>query len=168
MGNDKTPLASEKKYVYDGIYDLKGTYDDIKYFLENTRQYDVTEREVEESSTPGKRKLSTKIEAAQEFNDYFKVIIKFMMTFQGVDIVLEDSNGKSHKLVKGSATIVINSYVEKDFMHKRPKEGVGEFLAKVYDKFFGKEDFEKVAVSASIDVAKLLARFKQQVNSEVK
>ena len=168
MGNDKTPLTSEKKYVYNGIYDLKGTYSYIKNFLEETRQYDITEKEIEEVSNAGKRKLSTKIEAEQEFNDYFKVVLKFMMVFEGDDIILEDSTGKTHKLVKGSAKIIINSYVEKDFMHKRPKDGLGLFLAKVYDKFFGKDDFEKVAVSATMDVGTLLANFKQQVNSEVK
>lgn len=168
MGNDKTPLTSEKKFVYEGIYDLKGTYSYIKSFLENSRQYDLTEREIEESSNNGKRKLSTKIEAEQEFNDYFKVVLKFMMVFEGQEIILEDASGKSHKLVNGTAKIVVNSYVEKDFMHKRPKEGMGAFLAKVYDKFFGKEDFEKVAISASKDVGELLAKFKLQVNSEVK
>jgi len=166
MGSNKIPLTSEKTYSFSGVYDIKHTYSFLKDFLESSRHYDVTEKEYEEKTDGGSKKISSTLEAEQEYNDYYKVIIKFKIEMSGKELSIDDPN-ISKNLIKGSAKLVLNSYIEVDHMGKRPKGPLGSFLERIYSNYFGKDEFGKVAVYVSKDVSELITRFKQSMNTTV-
>ncbi len=168
MGNDKIPLISEKQYVYEGYFDIKSLYKFVKTYLEDSKHYDVSEKELEEKNDGATKELLSTILAEQEYTDYFKIVLKFKMILGGKEKLIEDSEGHSKKLVKGKAHISINAYLEKDFMNKKHDGPLTSFFRKVYDKYIGEDELKTAIGSAAGDVGDLLAQFKLQCNSTVK
>ena len=168
MGQDKIQIMSEKKYTFNGLFDVKETYNYLKEFLEETRHYEVSEKDYEEKNDAGSRKIVSKNEAEVEYNDYFKIILKYELMMQGKDVEVKINEKKTLKLAKGSAKLTINCYIEPDFDKIRPKSPLADFLDKVFTKFFRGSELDKCKESASQDVGELLIRFKQQMNSILK
>lgn len=166
MSFEKIPVTNEKVYKFEGLYDLKETYKHIIEFLENSKHYDVTEKDFEEQNDGGKRKIISKSEAEVEYNDYYKIVLKYELAMEGVDVDVKINDKKTIKLTKGSAKLTVNAYIEPDHHNKKDKlTALGSFLDKLYDKFFGKEELHKCIVYAATDVSELIGRFKQQMNS---
>ena len=168
MVQTKSPIVQGREYNYSGIYDLKGTYNFVKNYLENTKHYDITEKEVEEATSGDKKKLISKLEAEIEYDDYFKIVLTFELKLNGKPIIVEDSKGNKHSLVEGGANITVNGYLLKDHMNKRPKGPVLELLEKMYGFYINPDENKKMAGYVSREVNDLITRFKQQVNSAVK
>ena len=164
MGHDRIPIIIEKKYAYQGIFDIKYTYNILMNFFENSRHYDLAEKYYDEKVSDDGRTIMSKVEAEQEFTDYYKVIIKYQLTMDGKDVTIEQ-DGKTLKMSKGEAKLIVNAYVVPDFQGQKPKGPLAEFLEKVYHKYIGHDEFIKCAGSAAGDVSELLARFKQSVNA---
>ncbi len=160
------PISNEKSYSYEGIFDIKQTYKYVKDFLKNSRHYDITEIEFDSKNDGDNKKIKSKIEAEQEYNDYYKIKINFELYLEGNEENC-DVNGRMCKMVKGTAKIIVNSYVEADFINKRPRGEIATFLEKIYNKYIDKDEFNKVVSSVEADVAKLLERFKQSMNETV-
>ena len=166
MGHlDKIPIISEKKVTYSGIYDINSVYGFLSGFLENSRHYDLSEKDYEEKKDGDVREIKVKCEAVQEFTDYYKVIIKFGLSMTGKNITIETPEGKKINRVNGKATLIINSYIEADWQHKRGQTPFTKFLDKVYTKYVGQSEMEKCAFSSVMDVNELMGRFKQQMNT---
>lgn len=168
MAGAKSPILKEKKYSYEGIFDLKGTYKFLKSYLENTKHYDVTEKEVDEKSSKDSQEIVAMIAAELEYNDYYKITLTFELNMKGKPIIVEDSKGKTHSLVDGSAKIIVNGYLEKDFMNKRPVGPLKEFLDKVYGKYLDKDEYKQMIGKTAQEIGELITTFKQQVNSNLK
>jgi len=168
MGHDKIAVISEKKYKFEGLYDLKQTYSYLKKFLEHSRHYDLSEKDYEEKNDNGSRKIMAKTEAEVEFNDYYKIILKYDLTMQGNDMEVKINDKKTIILTKGKAQITINCYIEPDFDNIRPQTEFGSFLDKVYTKFFRGSELDAAKDYAAKDVADLIFKFKQEMNSALK
>ncbi len=169
MGHDKIQVVNEKRYEFNGIFDIKETYSFLKEFLEESRHYEVSEKDYEEKIDNGSRKIMSKSEAEVEYNDYYKIIIKFELVMQGKDIEVKVNEKKTMKLTKGSAVLTVNCYIEPNFQNIKPKlTDFGEFLERIYDKFFRGSELEACKESAANDVGELIARFKVQMNSVLK
>jgi len=168
MSHDKIQVISEKKYTFDGIFDVKETYNYLKEFLEESRHYEVSEKDYEEKNDNGSRKIVSKNEAEAEYNDYYKIILKYELIMQGKDVEVKINEKKTLKLTKGSAKLTINCYIEPDFDGIKPQTPFANFLDKVYSKFFRGSELDKCKESAANDVGELLSRFKQQMNSILK
>lgn len=164
---EKIPIINEKKVNVEGIYDMKETYKFLKNFLEESRHYDVSEKDYEEKNNPESRMIKCIIEAEQEYNDYYKVIIKYEIALNGKDMTIEQ-NGRNLMLTQGKASLTVNAYVEPDFMNKRPKGGLAGFFEKIYEYYFGSDELGKVIGSAAGDVGEFVNRFKQSLNSTLK
>lgn len=166
MSFEKIPIISEKVYKYEGLYDIKETYKHLVEFLENSKHYDVSEKDFEEANDSGKRKIKSKSEAELKFNDYYKIILKYELTMEGVDIDVKVNDKKTIKLTKGTAKLSVNCYIEPDWDNKKKKlTALGEFLDKVYTKLFNRDELDKCINYAATDVGQLIAKFKQQMNS---
>ncbi len=165
MGHhDKIPITSEKKVTYSGIFDMKETYKYLKGFLEESKHYDVTEKDYEEDNLGDNKRVTVAFEAEQEFTDYYKVFLKFKLDMSGKEVIIETSEGKSLKRIEGKAKLVVNSYILADWQNKRGKSPFFNFLDKVYTKYIGKSEMEKCILAAVMDANELLARFRQQMN----
>lgn len=168
MSHDKIPITSEKTYTFSGIIDIKYTYNFLKDFLENSKHYAVSEKEFEEANNPGSKKIVANWQAEQEYNDYYKVILKMKLELGGKDIEVE-LNGHQKVLSQGKAVLTLNSYIEPDFQGKYPKGQLAIFLEKIHNKFFGGEDELKTCIGSSAkDVSEIFARFKLALNSYMK
>lgn len=166
---DKIPIVSEKKYVFEGVFDIKETYNFIKEYLENSRSYDLSEKDYEEKNDQGSRKIMSKTEAELMYNDYFKPIIKYELLMEGNDIDVKVNDKKTIKLTKGKAKIIVNAYIETDWAAKKEDFTiVGSFLKKAYNKIFGKDELNQCIGVVAGDVAQMISRFKQQMNSTLK
>lgn len=162
--NDRIPIASEKKYAYEGIFDLKDTYQFIKQYMEDSLHYDVSEKDYEETNNGDSKRIFVKFEAEQEYTDYYKIIIKYSLEMTGKEITINMNNKDYHRL-KGKSKLVVNAYVETDWMEKRQHSPMSEFFNKLYDKFFGQDDLNKCIFSGVKDVSTLITIFKQQMNT---
>ena len=169
MGHhEKIPIMSERRYVFHGLFDMKQIHKFLKDFLTQSRHYDWTEKDYEEKNEGGERRIWTKVEAEQEYTDYYKVIIRYELLMEGKDVIVEE-NGKSYKLTKGKAKLTINAYIEPDFAGRRPvNSAFADFLERVYEKHFGGDEREKCIVSTVGDISEMITRFKQTVNSALK
>ena len=76
MDNDRILVTSERKYTFNGIFNIKETYEHLREYLENSKHYEITEKDYEEKLDEGKKKIVSKNEAEVEFNDYYKIILK--------------------------------------------------------------------------------------------
>lgn len=168
MGNDKIAVISEKKYKFEGLYDLKQIYNYLKKFLEHSRHYEIAEKDYEEKNDNGSRKIMSKTEAEVEYNDYYKIIIKYDLTMQGNDMEVKINEKKTIILTKGKAQLTVNCYIEPDFDAIRPKTNFGNFLDNVYTKFFRGSELDKCKEYAINDVNDLIFKFKQELNSVLK
>lgn len=169
MGHEKIHVTNEKVYKFEGLFDIKGTYKHLVEFLENSKHYDVSEKDYEEQNEDGKRKIVSKSEAEIEYNDYYKIIIKYELTIQGVEVDVKINDKKTIKLTKGSAKLSVNSYIEPDWQGKKEKMSeLGAFFDKIYTKLFGRDELNKCIEYAATDVGELIAKFKQQMNSTLK
>ena len=166
--HDKIPIIRERRYVFQGLFDMKHTYKFLKEFLTESRHYDWTEKDYEEKNENGERRIMSKVEAEQEYTDYYKIIIRYELVMEGKDVVIEE-DGKSYKLTKGRAKLIINAYIEPDFAHRRPVDSaLSDFLERVYEKYFGNDELSKCIVSVAGDVGEMITRFKQTINSALK
>lgn len=163
-GHDKIPIISEKKYKFEGVFDIKETYPLFKKYLEGSRHYDVSEKDYGEKNVGGEREITSKNEAEQEYTDYYKIILRYVFEAKGKDIEVE-INGKKRTMVQGIAVLTINAYIEPDFLGKRSTTPLMTFVSKVYDKFISKDELTQCIGSASGDVEGLIAVFKRQMNS---
>ena len=163
----KQPLTSEKKVTVSGTFDIKGTYEYLKSFLEDSKHYDVSEKEYEEKNDSGKRKIISKIEAEKEHSDYLKVTLKFSVNMEGKEVVIND-NGKDIKLVNGTATLTVNSYFENDYQNQRDKGALATFLDQIYSKYIGRDEVFKCAGEAAKDVGELIGKFREEMNTYIK
>ena len=162
----KTPITSEKKLSYEGTFDIVTTYSFLKTYLEDFKHYDITEKELDEKNKDGKKDIKGYYTAELEFNDYYKLHMTFELNMSGKNIVVENQQGV-YNLVEGSAILVINTYVEQDFMGKRSKGPLSEFLDKVYSKYVTDEKKEAI-IKLSIDTSEFLSKFKQTLNYNAK
>jgi len=165
MEFDKIQIISEKKYTFDGLFDVKDTYDYLKEFLEKSRHYVISERDFAEKNQGGDREITSISEAEQEWNDYYKIVLKYQLELKGKDTKIQVNKKKTVMLSKGTGTLTINVYIVPDFNKIRPKSPFFDFLDKIYSKFFREDELEKCKDSAAADVDELLNRFKQQMNS---
>jgi len=163
----KVPIISEKAYKYKGLFDLTASYNYVKTFLDDYKHYDVTEKESDEKNSNGTREFDAYFEALFEYNDYYLFTITFEMVYKGVEITAEDSKGKSHTLIDGTASIMINSYLTKDHLHQKKHGPLFEFLEKVYKRYVDDEHHHAIEALAK-DTGQLLNRFKQSLNSSIK
>ena len=162
----KTTIISDKRINYEGLYDLKSAYSFLKSYLGDFKHYDVTEKEAEEINKGDIRELKGNFEAELEYNDYYKFIITFELKFAGKKVVTQ-RDGEYHDLVEGNANLYINAYIETDYLQKRPKGPIGEFLDKIYSKYI--EDEQKKAIGdLAGDVSEFISRFKQNLNYTIK
>lgn len=165
---EKIPVTSEKKYSYEGLFEINETYLHLKDYLGNAKYYsDVSEKDYDEKNVDGSRKIMSKIEAEKLYNDYFKIIIKYELLMEGKDVEIKTEH-KTIKLTKGKAQIIVNAYLEPDWQHGRDKNALHQFLGKIYDKFIGHDEQSKVMEIAAGDVSDLMQKFKMHMNTTIK
>ncbi len=163
---DKIPITRERKVTYDGIFDIHNTFKFLKDYLEDSRHYDITERDYEEKKDEKSKRIFANIEAEQEFNDYYKIIIKYSIELNGKSISLKDpKTEKIQNLIEGKAKLIVNGYIEADWQNKRGESDLAKFLDKIYTKYIGKSEEDKCIISGITDINELLGRFKQQINA---
>lgn len=169
MGHhEKIPIITERRYVFQGVFDMKYLNKMLRDFLEHSRHYDWTEKEFDERNEGGERRIVSKVEAEQEYTDYYKVVIRYELLMEGKDIIVEE-HGKDHKLTKGKARLILNAYIEPDFANRRPiVSPLSDFIERVYQKIFGGEELSKCVNSTVGDVNELIVRFKQTINSNMR
>lgn len=163
----KIPVVSEKKVSFQGYFNIKDTYKFIKDYLEDTRHYGVAEKDLDEKSLDGSRKITSKNDATAQYNDYYAINIRYILDMSGKEVDIE-VGGKKKKFVNGTANLTVNAYVIPDYLEKRDVGAIGEFLGKIYDKFLGKSELTECQEKAAEDVSGLLTEFKKNMNSKLK
>ena len=163
---DKIPIASEKKVSFEGYFEMKELYTSLKSYLEDSRHYDITEQDFKEKNISGDREIVSKNSSEQLYNDYYKIFINYVLEMKGKDVEIEIA-GKKKVLTQGIAKITINTYIQPDYLGKSSTSPLMEFVTRVYDKYFGKDDFSKVIASMSKDVGQLITIMKQEINSKL-
>ncbi len=165
---EKIPVMSEKKYTFEGLFDIKETYNYLKHYLENSRHYEVSEKDYEEKNDGKSRKIMSKNEAEQIFSDVYKVHLKYEILMVGTEIEVKINEKKTIILCKGSAKLVVNAYIEPDWQAHKHHGPFIDFLHKLYNKFYEQEEQIECEKSVAKDVGELIDRFKQQMNSVIR
>ncbi len=161
------PATSEKKYTFEGYFNLKETFTHLQKYLEESKYYwDVTLKEHTEKNSGNAKEIDSKFEAVKAYNDQFEIILKYQIQMSGKDEEVK-LNNKVIKLTKGKAKIILNAYIKKDWHARREKSALHQFLGEVYDKFIGQDELGSVMKEAGKDVSDLLARFKEHMNSQI-
>lgn len=165
---DKIPIITERRYAFQGIFEIKHLNTLLRDFLEHSRHYDWTEKEFEERNDGGERRLVSKVEALQEYSDYYRVILRYELLMEGKDVIVQE-HGREHTLTKGRARLIINMYIEPDFANRRKITGsFSEFLYKTYDKIFQGDELGNCIYSSVSDVNQMIAKFKDTIDSHIK
>jgi hypothetical protein len=162
MGADKIPAGSMKKIEFSGYFDMYKLYDELTGFLENARNYDITEKYYTEKNDDGKKELSSYFDGELHYTDYYQLILVVKVVMKGVDTVVE-INGKKKTLAKGKVKLIASRYIEVDFLNKRSKSPLMEFATKVYDKYFGSDEIVECSQIMSRDIASLKTIVKNHV-----
>lgn len=164
MGNDKTPLTDPQTFTYEGVYDPDYVYSAMKDFLEQAKNYDGTEKEVDEKRTDGELHLDCEFEAETHITDHIHFLIETKFEMSGTDAVVVDKNGAEHRCVDGKAKMKISSFLVLNENNHIHKNFFVEFFSKVYDKYFNTSEMAMLSKKAKKDVSETITRFKQLTN----
>ena len=159
MGADKIPGGSMRKFEYNGYFDMYKLYEEIINFLEDARNYDVTEKYYVEKNDEGKKELSSYFDGELHYTDYYQLMLVVRVIMKGKDTEIE-INGKKRIMAKGTVKVIASRYIEVDFQNKRTKSALMEFATKIYDKYFGTDEIG--------DCVQLMGRDIQAIKSIVK
>lgn len=163
---DKIPLGPEKKLEFKGHFDMKETYSSLKSVLGKDRLYDVTEKNVNETEEDNVKKIVARVESDQYFNDYYKIVIRFIIEMNGKDeeVII---NNKKRYLTKGEAKLAINGWIEPDYLKKRNQGVLGSLFGKIYEIITNTSDLEKCKQNGHKDIESLSLTFRQHMNSKL-
>lgn len=164
MFTDKIPITSEKRLTYNGVFDIREVYNYLKSYLEDSLHYDLTEKEFVETNQGSKRKIDCHVEADLQYNDYFKVTIKYRVESSGKETTIMHK-GKELKLTEGTISLRINSYIEADWQNKRGKSSFAKFLDQLYNKYIGRDEIETCIGKSAADVGAFANEFKKVTNT---
>lgn len=160
------PIMNERKYSFEGAFHIKELYSALSHFMEKSRNYDLTEKDFAERNTGDTREIISKNEAELYFNDYYEVMVKYTIEMKGKVIDVEHK-GKMVQLIKGKAVLSVNAYIIPDYLGRRNKGPLREFLDKIYTHYFGDDELGKAIARTGGDVSGLVSVFRQQVNSYI-
>ncbi|MFP4401974.1 MAG: hypothetical protein ACLFPL_01980 [Candidatus Nanoarchaeia archaeon] len=164
MSNDKTPLTDPQTFTYEGVFDPDYVYSAMKDFLEQSKNYDGSEKKVEEKRIGGELHMECDFDADMHMTDHihFKIETEFKMS--GKDALVVDRNGAEHPCIEGIAEMKICSFIIINDNNHRHKNFFVEFFSKVYDKYFNTSEMGMLSKKARKDVSETITRFKQLTN----
>lgn len=163
---EKIPVIPDRLLTYQGYYDIEQMQAAMRELFEDLRNYDMTMKEFNEKVQDGERDIFIKDDAELQFNDYYRLLIRREISGVGKDVLVE-SGGKKRLITDGTVKMKIKSWIIPDYLGRRNKGALGEFLGKLYDNVFGKEDLEECKDVGIQDIAALERVFKQQTNSKL-
>ena len=164
MGKDKTPLTDPQVFTFEGVFDPHYVYSGMKSFLEATKNYDGTEKKMEEKRLGDEMKLFAEFMGEAHLSDYIHLIIETEFDMKGKDVIVVDKEGVEHIYVEGEATLEIYSFIVKDDNKHRHESPLVEFVNKIYQAYYNTSEMKMLSKKAKKDVADTITRFKQLTN----
>lgn len=162
---DKIPLLDERHSTFTGYFDLKEIMSSLQHFMENDRNYDQSIRDMDEKEVDGVQQLYWKVDYQQQYSDYYMLNINLKVKAQGKEVEAEIA-GKHRVYVEGTIKVTTQSWIIPDYLNRRDKGPLGEFLSKVYDLVIASDEVEECKELAIVDTEGIISEFKQQVNSK--
>ncbi|MFT4244455.1 MAG: hypothetical protein ACMXYB_03300 [Candidatus Woesearchaeota archaeon] len=164
MGKDRTPLTQPQVFTFEGIFDPHYVYSGMKSFLENTKNFDGTEKKLEEKKLGEEMKLFTKFTAEAHISDYIWLIIETEFDMKGKELTVVDKEGVEHVYVEGEASLEIYSFIVKDDNKHRHANSYIEFFNKIFQAYYNTSEMKMLSKKAKKDVTDTITRFKQLTN----
>ena len=100
------------------------------------------------------------------YADYLKITIAIKLELQGDEVEVE-IDGKKTILVKGKAKMVVGTYGDANWYEKRKMDAFSTFVAKMLDKYYGKDSMKKFKKKGTDDTEGLITVFKRHVRSSL-
>ncbi len=163
---DNIPLTHERVVKVESYFNLAETYNAVKNYLENERAYDMGEADFTEKNNGSHRYLYSVMAGDFIYADYLKITIAIKLELQGDEVEVE-VDGKKTILVKGKAKIVVGAYGDANWYEKRKMDAFSTFVAKMLDKYYGKDSMKKFKKKGTEDVEGLIAEFKRNVRGSL-
>jgi hypothetical protein len=163
---DKIPLTHERIVKVEGYFNLAETYNAVKNYLENERAYDMGEGDFTEKNNGNHRYLYSIMSGDFVYADYLKIIINIKLELQGDEVEVE-IDGKKNILLKGKAKLIVGTYGNANWYEKRKMDAFSTFVAKMLDKFYGKDSMKSFKKKGTEDAEALIAEFKKYVRSSL-
>ena len=149
---------TSKTYRFTGEFYPLDLYDNVKTYLDK-KQYDTDETEVEMTTLDNKIRIFTHLQSELEFSRRYYIKLAFSINMSGVVI------DPKTKKVNGSLELYVNGFIKKNsLLHEHKPNIVSTFLTKVYDAYFGRDEFGYTIMNCVIEMGKLIAEIKLMLN----
>jgi hypothetical protein len=163
---DKIPLTHERVVKVEGYFNLAETYHAMKNYLESERAYDMSELDFTEKNNGNHRYLYSIMAGDFTYADYLAITITLKLELQGDEVEVE-IDGKKTILVKGSGKLVVGTYGNANWYEKRKMDPFSTFVAKMLEKYYGKDSMKKFKKKGTEDTEGIIAVFKRNVRSSL-
>lgn len=159
MGSDaKWQHITTKTYRFAGEFYPLELYENIKNYLDK-KQYDTDETEVEMTALDKKIRIFTHLQSQLEFSRRYYIKLAFSINMSGNVI------DPKTKKVNGTLELYVNGLIKKNsLLHEKNPNVVSKFLTKVYDAYFGRDEFGNIIMNCVIEMGKLMAEVKNQLH----
>lgn len=163
---DKVPLTRQKKIKIEGYFNLPETYHAVRDYLEKERAYDWGEDDVTEKNDGNHRHLLSILSGDFYYADYFKIMVDIELELDGEEVEIE-VDGKKTLFVKGYAKLDIVAHGDANWYDKRSLEPFMNFVAKMMDKFHGRDTMKSIKKKANEDIDGVIDIFKRHVRARL-
>jgi len=164
---NRIAVISERSYRFEGFFDIKSTYKNVMEYIENVLNYDLVEKEHNESNDGKKKNIVQSFEAEKHYNETFKIVQKIKLSVNGSDVQIE-VNGRQVTSTKGKAELAINVYLEPNWNMKPKDTPFWKFMKICYYKFVGQNEQQAASNLAVEDTNNIIRRFKTYANATIK
>ncbi|MCH8519628.1 MAG: hypothetical protein LAT82_02640 [Nanoarchaeota archaeon] len=164
MGNDKTPLTDPQVFTFHGVFDPHYVYSGMKSFLETTKNYDGTEKKMEETKLGETYEMVAEFMGEAHLSDHIHLEIELEFEMEGKEVIVVDKEGVEHIYLEGEATLEIFSFIVKNENKHRHDSPLVEFVNKIFQAYYNTSEMKMLSKKAKKDVSETITRFKQLTN----
>jgi len=155
----KDYLERGLRLKYEGVFDIKELYKTLVKWTKK-HNYDIKELSYIAKKDKPTQDIEIKWESGKESSDYIKYKIETTLKCTNIKNIVVKNKKKQH----GSAEILIDSYIERDWEDIWSRKPITKVLREAYDKLIIGSTIGKYKKEAKSDVKSLISEFKTFFN----
>lgn len=160
---ERTLVVDQLKLSYEGLFDLAGLYRLMdSWFYE--KGWDKYEHVNQEQVTSEGRQIRLVLEPWKAITDYFKIIIRIKASFNDIQDIEVEKEGKKIRLNQGEIKMVFDGYVVSDRHGKWHEKPLMWFLSIIFNKYIFKEHHNNAERWLLSDLDDLYQKIKSFLN----
>jgi hypothetical protein len=156
-------MVMDRMIEYTGLFDLPGLIKLLDMWFKE-RGYDKRETKNYEEVYENHRQVTIEMLPYKKISDNVKFEMRLFMIFKNLQETEVEKEGKKVRLMKGTAQIFMDAYMNTDYEHKWDKTPMYFFFRIMFDRYVYKNYIHRARNEFMSDVAKVEEEIKSYLN----